>query len=1072
MRLLNKWGVASIFSDGSMRKLLLFLCCALGWCGQVLSQRSVTDIHEAMFRLNEQLGTKRISVEAAIDSLNLYESIAEDSMSAEWSGMKLYIQIDRILTYGLSDNFVTADSLLHVHFLDHTLPTDKRFEALDALGQRIVLDPVRLFNQVDYEQGRRFLEFVRPYLPLSFLPEWQRLYAHSFLQEGLKVLFGDLRSFSLIRQGLSLAKEWVIPDLEVDATGALGVLFAAYEQNDSAYFFLEEADRLARLYELPENRFRCLDELSQIAWLNGDMDWYEWANARMDSLADFIQEETNMYRFYLHQIRRQERMGSLRQVRLWLLKAERWCDHLDSELKNLYSKDFYCRTATLYRKIGDLDSALAYGQKALQVWQQDTLNMDLRDLSIDKHPFAILGDIYKTMGDSARQFAYLDSLVAYADLFVTKPVLKEKTLFSRALSYYDWADYDRARKDFEQCLEIIENYFSDKIETERAIVLHWIGRMQLNRGEFQRGLDTLREVYWIVHDRYGGIPYTFWSLRKDLAEACRLTGHSLMGCGYWENYLRAARSYARTNFLNREPKEALKQIDALVTDLMHYVGYIDDSGLFDTPHVLGAYDSYLLCSLLPLDMFWLGLSRIKQTGNERHVRDYLHLRRLEALMDELLENSSDSRTNYEQLNHQIDSIRGVLRSENKAYGNLARWVDMDFEAIQNRLEPDECLLNVLQTKDASLTYTYYVFLVNTDHFIPIALKLPIPDNLISDQLDIESELYETPLALEFLKSVWEPIAKHIPEGTKVYYCSNEGFAPLALENIPIGKNSILGDRYRFRRISSPLSLFEKEPDMLATDNRKMQAVLYGGLRYDMTAEEKAVAELTYPVEAWMDLPLTASRGDTCFRYLPGTNKEVDVISRILTEANVPTIVRKGADGTEHSFLSMSQHAPNVLHLATHGFYMGPTSFQSFEASWIEAGLWSGLVLSGGNEEWRDTSSMYGTRGGLISSYEIAQLDFSNVDLLVLSACNTGKSVISMKGEIGLVSAFKSAGVKSVVMTLWEVSDRVTQEFMVKFYQELVDSKWDKRVAFEAAKAYIRKRYPEPVYWAGFVLVDG
>ena len=58
------------------------------------------------------------------------------------------------------------------------------------------------------------------------------------------------------------------------------------------------------------------------------------------------------------------------------------------------------------------------------------------------------------------------------------------------------------------------------------------------------------------------------------------------------------------------------------------------------------------------------------------------------------------------------------------------------------------------------------------------------------------------------------------------------------------------------------------------------------------------------------------------------------------------------------------------------------------------------------------------------------------------------------------------------MTLWEVSDRVTQEFMVKFYQELVDSKWDKRVAFEAAKAYIRKRYPEPVYWAGFVLVDG
>ena len=128
-------------------------------------------------------------------------------------------------------------------------------------------------------------------------------------------------------------------------------------------------------------------------------------------------------------------------------------------------------------------------------------------------------------------------------------------------------------------------------------------------------------------------------------------------------------------------------------------------------------------------------------------------------------------------------------------------------------------------------------------------------------------------------------------------------------------------------------------------------------------------------------------------------------------------------------------------------------------------------MSGGNDEWRDTTTVYGTRGGLITSYEIAQLDFSNVDLLVLSACHTAMSVIALSGDIGLVGAFKTAGVKTVVMTLWEVSDQVTQDFMVKFYQELIDRKWNKLSAFEAAKAYIRNRYPESYYWAGFVIVD-
>ena len=57
------------------------------------------------------------------------------------------------------------------------------------------------------------------------------------------------------------------------------------------------------------------------------------------------------------------------------------------------------------------------------------------------------------------------------------------------------------------------------------------------------------------------------------------------------------------------------------------------------------------------------------------------------------------------------------------------------------------------------------------------------------------------------------------------------------------------------------------------------------------------------------------------------------------------------------------------------------------------------------------------------------------------------------------------------MSLWGVSDWTTKEFMVHFYRNLIENGWNKRKAFEDAKALIRQTYPEPFYWAGFIMLD-
>lgn len=99
------------------------------------------------------------------------------------------------------------------------------------------------------------------------------------------------------------------------------------------------------------------------------------------------------------------------------------------------------------------------------------------------------------------------------------------------------------------------------------------------------------------------------------------------------------------------------------------------------------------------------------------------------------------------------------------------------------------------------------------------------------------------------------------------------------------------------------------------------------------------------------------------------------------------------------------------------------------------------------------------------------MDLGNVELVVLSACDTGLGEISSEGVFGLQRAFKMAGVKSIMMSLWKVEDRATALFMQTFYREWKGGA-TKREAFAEAQRRVREEYnPSPEYWAAFILLD-
>jgi len=135
---------------------------------------------------------------------------------------------------------------------------------------------------------------------------------------------------------------------------------------------------------------------------------------------------------------------------------------------------------------------------------------------------------------------------------------------------------------------------------------------------------------------------------------------------------------------------------------------------------------------------------------------------------------------------------------------------------------------------------------------------------------------------------------------------------------------------------------------------------------------------------------------------------------------------------------------------------------------------SGLFLAGASSGLDPEQRKYipdGVDDGILTAKEISRMDFKGLDLVVLSACQTGLGEVTSEGVFGLQRGFKKAGAQTIVMSLWNVSDKPTRELMTEFYRNLVSGK-SKREAFILAQDKIRLKYIDPKMWAGFIMIDG
>jgi len=249
--------------------------------------------------------------------------------------------------------------------------------------------------------------------------------------------------------------------------------------------------------------------------------------------------------------------------------------------------------------------------------------------------------------------------------------------------------------------------------------------------------------------------------------------------------------------------------------------------------------------------------------------------------------------------------------------------------------------------------------------------------------------------------------------------------------------------------------------------------------------EKLKSEKETSVARSLDyLSESISRGGV-WQYLSGTKIETNEIKNIFEKNNFSTTLYTQNLASEEQFKSFSNNSLSLIHIATHGFYFPNVesnketfAFMENEIQYVFSEnplLRSGIILSGGNNIWSDIEIPENVEDGVLSAYEISQMNLFGTKLVVLSACQTGLGdVKGSEGVFGLRRALKMAGVEYIIMSLWSVPDEQTKELMLEFYKNFVSGK-EIHVAFKLAQNYMKEKYKDVAgaayAWAAFVLIE-
>ncbi len=437
------------------------------------------------------------------------------------------------------------------------------------------------------------------------------------------------------------------------------------------------------------------------------------------------------------------------------------------------------------------------------------------------------------------------------------------------------------------------------------------------------------------------------------------------------------------------------------------------------------------------------------------------------------------------LNKMKDSLSRVERrimqethllSQNKAIAIGEKYMHQ----VQHSLKKGEVAIEIIKFYSTQFKQTQYVALIAT----PFQCKyVPLP-NGTNNALENEwLKYYESQIAGNHTDTTsyyryWEPIAKAI-EDAKTVYISNDGIYHKLNLNTLMDKNGIyIIEKWNIHVIASTRDLIGRDRTEKMPENPTailMGNPLFSLSQQEMAAKAKQIGAPNPPNFAAL------MRGDERgnFQPLAGAEAEIMAIDKLLQANGWQTGKYLGNEALEDRLKYLPGKSPTVLALATHGFFK-PAKGNS--AAYDNNPMYqSGLYLAGAQtstalSQKPDAPQFYTkpeSEDGIMYAEEASTLNLTETQLVILSACETGLGAIQNgEGVYGLQRAFRMAGAKNLLMSLWKVEDEATKDLMTTFFTYWIEKKMSKYEAFRQAQLDLLQKHKGCVkYWGGFIMME-
>jgi tetratricopeptide (TPR) repeat protein/CHAT domain-containing protein len=717
---------------------------------------------------------------------------------------------------------------------------------------------------------------------------------------------------------------------------------------------------------------------------------------------------------------------------------------------------------------------------------------------------------------------YWRAIGIYENTFGPNHLYVANALNNLACLYQDQERYSEAESSYQRALEIKEQVLGPD-HPEVAISLNNLGYLYITQNRYSKAEPLYRKALEINKNVYGLQHPIVANSLNNLATMYHAQWRYAEADSLYNLALEIALKDFARNAATLNERDAMKYAEELPVnrDLLLSCRYFSKVGGTDEIAKAIIYSKGLVTEEIVKTrraIYECGDSTVlRLTEMFNHIQDEQSM----LYADSSEHNINLLRVKEDSLSHVGDSLESELALWSSAYNGLHEGTNMGVDKIKHLLPSHSFLADYLK-------WTFYSFNLNHDwgsasHYLVLVITSKGESHIIDlgDAGAIDSLVDEyryhmlnmarrwesgnepswhdliayRRIAQQLYGLLWEPIEDYI-KGSEMALISPDGpLNLLSFSGLMPDSDRYLIEDYQIHYLSAGRDLVRLNlRDSLGTGLLAMGAPDYDAtVRVRLTALGRAVKYIdTTTVEGIL---ASAERGsirsncdalsDKVYAY-PGMRDEIKKVVDIWhtkTGEDVPAYL--GVDASEERF-KMEAKGKQVLHLATHGFYIGakcekPTKssirnvFDLLNLKTINYGenplLHSGLLMAGSNLHGQD-DNIKGSEDGYLTALDISGLDLRGTELVVLSACETGLGDIKEgEGVYGLRRAFQIAGARTVVCSLWAVSDEMANRMMGNIYSGSMISLPERLRNMELAE--IRKLRQEgkpdhPFIWGPFV----